>query len=741
MRGRSVILVACLSTVGVRSAARADTVDELFLEIRDLIEDVIRSEVAQDIVRNIRSAHPALCFHFRGALGRMLSSYWGGVPSQLREGIGILSADFAYWYITHDVKTEPYVCKPNGGASGAYEAFKEFICIRDKELRDEHSEGIPACTPEGWSREKTVLEEQCTFDAVDSTKALACAFSKAGLAVLRGAPREASDTIIDYLISAVGGKEKGLLGLVVNGTRDASELLNGVSTEIAGLIEDATEVCQLSFDLRGSSPCWFMDFWKILHGDNSAELIFQDYKNESIEVGHSKVSFLHDIPLLLKNPREFLSQPVAALSNEQSEPRKDETSDWDKLAARSGKVGSREQAVQVRVALGTAEARFVLVLGEASALYPVNGRAIQPAALQELISGLRHLELMNERARVMQRALKDFGIPVENLTVAGIRSALNNVRNLAISTDLIKGVLLKANRDEVVHGMEGLMRIATIFLEQTGVAVDAAVVEHIKALRNDPVFALLAKLIDSHDYRELAVAGLTAILDQPGSLEPVREQYRGLEAAERQFLVEFSAYVLDAGHGDGEQRTLARDALRNSVKTILLAKAEGGFPTKTGQMIRSNRASGTISPLLAYVNWTYRPALSVRWEFAGHWYDRSNAEYRRTISADVATAAIAMSDHMGLKLSLIDLAAPLAELALRDTSLNHENQGVVVLDALRPRVDLWLGLPELTRRVVVFAGLSLSGVRRTLVDQDMHYSFDLLRPEMTIDMGTALLLW
>jgi hypothetical protein len=256
--------------------------------------------------------------------------------------------------------------------------------------------------------------------------------------------------------------------------------------------------------------------------------------------------------------------------------------------------------------------------------------------------------------------------------------------------------------------------------------------ERITGFRTDPVFALVTKLVDAHDYRELAVAGLTTVLDRS----------RLLDAAEREFIVDFAAYVLDSGQ-DGEQRTLAREALRSAVKQVLLTKSTGGIPTESARapLVHRSWCDHDACALITYPKWSFWPAVAVRWEFGGTWIDRSGAGYRRTISADALTVAIPFSDHVGLQASVLDLVGPFSELALRDTGATYVNRIDPMIEFLRPRVQIWLALPEITRRVELFAGVSASALHRDREGSQVTYAVHPFDPDFSVDVGTELILW
>ncbi len=61
----------------------------------------------------------------------------------------------------------------------------------------------------------------------------------------------------------------------------------------------------------------------------------------------------------------------------------------------------------------------------------------------------------------------------------------------------------------------------------------------------------------------------------------------------------------------------------------------------------------------------------------------------------------------GIDVSLVDVLAPITELALRNGDLRYDRQAALWLDAVRPRIDLAFGLPSLSRHLSFGAGVSL----------------------------------
>jgi len=185
------------------------------------------------------------------------------------------------------------------------------------------------------------------------------------------------------------------------------------------------------------------------------------------------------------------------------------------------------------------------------------------------------------------------------------------------------------------------------------------------------------RLVMRGDYRALAMESLRAALDLP-----LADSKRPRET----FFLTLAAYLLDSGQGVGE--TVARGAFKAAAKDLLLSATHRGVP----------RAGD---------RWRFRwmPRLGLRLSFDEHYAITDPGTRRTVVTADWPTAMVAFTDYIGLEGSLIDPVAPLAELALRPagTYLGQEN---LVLDVLRPRLGVWVALPQLSRRIAVSTGFA-----------------------------------
>jgi hypothetical protein len=185
------------------------------------------------------------------------------------------------------------------------------------------------------------------------------------------------------------------------------------------------------------------------------------------------------------------------------------------------------------------------------------------------------------------------------------------------------------------------------------------------------------RLVMKHDYRSLAMESLRAALDLK-----LDDASRPRET----FFLTLASYLLDAGEGVNE--TVARSAFRAAAKDLLAATSHVGLPSN------EHRA-----------RFRWLPRIGVGLSFDSN-YAATGGDSRRTVvSAQWPTAMIAVSDYLGFEASLLDGAAPLAELALRQAGA-YRDERYVALDLLRPRLGLWVAMPALSKRLALTTGIA-----------------------------------
>jgi hypothetical protein len=219
------------------------------------------------------------------------------------------------------------------------------------------------------------------------------------------------------------------------------------------------------------------------------------------------------------------------------------------------------------------------------------------------------------------------------------------------------------------------------------------------------------RLIVKADHRTLAIellqAGLGLAHDRAGG-------------AKERFFISLAAYVLDASDGDAQAMT--RSAFRAAAKDLLRSVEVHGLPRADSR-------------------WRFRalPRLSFRMAVNDDHAVTSGERRRTVVAADWPTVMVALSDYAGLEASLLDPVAPLAELGLRDAG-DYADSTTLLLDAVRPRVGVWVGVPQLSRRLALSlgGGARLVGVDRTSAVGEALRARYVRRTSLTLDLGVEL---
>src|SRR5687767_13137172 len=156
MRARRIAGVVLWVVVAVTAAApervaRADAATAVYGDVKDVIEELIRSEIAQNVVAAVRARSPGIAVYFDDTLDRLASPYWGNLVTALQKDLIELVGDFVY------------VSVLEGSAEGALPTFLE--CVGG-------GKG-PACTAmrETLARGKTLLDDRCRADGTDAQAA------------------------------------------------------------------------------------------------------------------------------------------------------------------------------------------------------------------------------------------------------------------------------------------------------------------------------------------------------------------------------------------------------------------------------------------------------------------------------------------------------------------------------------------------------------------------------------------
>ena len=110
------------------------------------------------------------------------------------------------------------------------------------------------------------------------------------------------------------------------------------------------------------------------------------------------------------------------------------------------------------------------------------------------------------------------------------------------------------------------------------------------------------------------------------------------------------------------------------------------------------------------------PAPGVRASWNNAYFNAFGSDGFRVVpSLDFVSARLRLTPaeskaRVSFGASLFDPLAPLSELAMRRSDLNYDRQGLVFLDAIRPRLDFQFSVPSISRHVFLTGGFSLRAV-------------------------------
>ena len=213
----------------------------------------------------------------------------------------------------------------------------------------------------------------------------------------------------------------------------------------------------------------------------------------------------------------------------------------------------------------------------------------------------------------------------------------------------------------------------------------------LQQLFGDPEFADLVRYGARGDFRSLATSTLESVLQrwnwQDTGLCSVGDKCR-------KFIIAFAGYAIDAETSGND--TAARAEFENAAEEVLTES-----PDERRLFPRKGQASLWWQTLLV-------PNASLRVSWSPDYFTGSGQnEPRYVASIDWLTVLRwAPLANLGFQTSLVDLAAPLAELSFRPNA-RVDNGGVVALDLVRPRLDVLLAVPEFSRRLVLETGAAL----------------------------------
>jgi hypothetical protein len=675
-------LLAFAILCGFAPPARADLAGSIYGDVQNVIEELIQSEVTQSVTRTVGASSPALGFYMHGTLERLGSPYWGSLGRVLKDDLTVMIADFVYWHMV------------TGGGDGDVvgSAKKFFSCAKPGESwNPQHCKRLIDAIQ---GQKRPLLEVECRRTKPAADRKIACHVGLAVLAALKGRG-EVRQHLVDALSEIVlleisdknvGGRMRDILTKWMDLPKDLpTPLIEALANpDLGALLTDA------ALDKR----CADADMIKQAIDDPTGPFSWLCFA-----VTHKQLEPLLAAKVTVKENGHVFTHTIqhweleAAIRELDSGKADDDIiyrmfaeEAWDKecplgVTPQGPCAGKRFQpGAKITVAWLRRQALEVTI-GPAG---KVTGG--QPGFLINPVFKFRKLsQRIAELRALVPPSLKQTLFYAGQTVSVDTRPALRSLHRMArlVSELRARWYLWAQNANSKSFDeldIAELLHVARASLDEATIQANSALAFLDKEASGGAATLDIGdwlRMVMRADYRSLAIESLRAALDLP---------LGGTSRPHETFFLSLASYLLD--NGDGINEAVARSAFRASAKQLLLQSQKRGVP-RVGDRVRFG--------LL--------PRISVRLAFNDAYAVTDDDNRRKAVAADWPTVMVALTDYVGLELSVIDFVAPLSELALRPPG-TYRHQGNVALDAIRPRLGLWIAVPQFSRRLALSAGVA-----------------------------------
>ncbi|MDX2090447.1 MAG: hypothetical protein SFX73_21495 [Kofleriaceae bacterium] len=674
----SLVLVCVLSAPRL---ARADLASSLYGDVRDVIEELIQTEVTTSVVHTIEARSPALAFYMRGTLERLASPYWGSLGRVLKDDLTVAVSDFVYWHLS-----------VGGGDGDIVASAKRFFrCAKDPAGKgDESCKRLLDAIGE---QRRPLVEVECRRAKPAADRRVACDIGLAVLAALKGRG-EVRQHLVDAMSNIVLGEiaDKDIGGRmrdVMTRWMDLPKDLPMPLLEALGNVDLGAELTDEAIEKRCTDPKMLQQALNDPHNP-FAWICFA--------VTHASLPKALAATVKIKENGKEVARAidywVIAGALKDFDTDRDDDSALRLLAelAFDGECpAGKEYAEGVWPCSGKRLEPGATVqvtwLGRMSPPWQVNaqgrigitnGKFLMSSVIKFRKLMWRIQELRSLVPSSLAPTLFHAGRTVSADTAKVLRAAHRMAR--LIGELRARWYLWSQNQKKAFDEIDvaELLGVARASLGATNTELSAALAFLDKEAAGGSATLDIGdwlRMVMRADYRSLAMESLRAALDL---------ELRNTNRPHETFFLSLAAYLLDNSEGVGEQ--VARAAFRASAKELLLSASHRGVP-RIGDRLRGR--------LL--------PRLSMRLSFNDAYAVTDGDTRRYTIATDWPTAMFAVNDYIGLEVSFLDFVAPLAEMALRPAGTYHDQQ-YVALDALRPRLGLYVAVPQFSRRLALSTG-------------------------------------
>lgn len=703
-----VLLVVC----ALVRPARADLAGAIYGDVRDVVEELIQTEVTASVVATVKQRSPALAFYMRGTLERLASPYWGSLGRVLKDDLTVVVSDFVYWHLS------------TGGGDGDViaSARRFFGCVTARADAPPANDACARLVSAVGKQYRPLIEVECRRAKPAQDRRVACHVGLAVLAALEGrgeVRRHLVDALADIVLSEAGDRDLGnRLRDVLTRWLDQPRDLPTPLLEALGNPDLAAALSDDAIDKRCENP----ELVDTILKDPFGPLSWVCFA-----VTHKALPKALGAKIVIKEGKNAIEVPIdywiiqAALKDYDADRASDDSAfrllaelAFDARCPAGNSVVEAWPCKGARLAPGASVSvswlgRNITGTIGASGVFETRADRAMVIALLRFRKLIRRIEELRglvppTLSNVMFYAGK---------TPVDARAALRSAHRMArLVTELRSRWYLWAQNTKSFEELDvaELLNVARESLGSArGEAANALAFLDKQATGGAATLDIgdWLRLVMRADYRSLAMESLRAALDLR-----LADASRPRET----FFLTLAAYLLDTGEGVNE--AVARSAFRAAAKDLLLSATTRGVP-RVGDRVR----------------FRFMPRLAMRLSFNDTYAITDGDTRRYVIAADWPTFMVAITDFVGVEASLLDPVAPLSEMALRPPG-TYARYEYVALDVLRPRIGVWIAVPQFSRRLALTSGFGARFVALTRSDDGSQitasYGYD---PSLTFDAG------
>jgi hypothetical protein len=707
MRWFLTLVIVC----SVARPARADLASSLYGDVRDVIEELIQTEVTTSVVTAIETRSPALAFYMHGTLERLGSPYWGSLGRALKDDLTIAVSDFVYWHLS-----------TGGGDGDVVNSARSFFGCVTARGDANASDGCKRLLVAVHQQHRPLIEVECRRAKPAPERRVACDIGLATLAALQGrgeVRHHLIDALGDIVLSEVVDPGLGdRLREVLTRWLDLPKDLPTPLLEALGNPDLGSQLTDAAIDTLCADPKMLDE---VLRDPNTARgwICFA--------VSHSSLPAMLAAKIQITDNGQKLDTKVdfwriqAALKDV----------DPDRVTDDSAIRLLAELAFDERCPPGNTfdvwPCKGARLAAGATLTIDWFGRTTSATVSGDgtmIAKPNRQLMLWLLRFRKTTRR-------IEELRALVPPSLSGYVFYPGSSSKAAKSVLRSMHR---MARLVTELRARWYLWAQNSRTIEDLDVAELLHVAHDSLGAATGELKGSLDFLDKHAVGGAATLDIGDWLRLVmRADYRSLameslraaldlrlastNRTKETFFLTLAAYLLDTSN-DGVGEAVARSAFRAAAKDLLLSASHRGVP-RPGDRLR----------------FRWLPRLSARMSFSDTYAVTDGNSKRNVVAADWPTMMVAINDYVGLEASVLDPIAPLAEMALRPAGA-YSRYSYVLLDALRPRFGAWVAVPSLSRRIALTTGFGARFLDITRTDDGTkivgRYGY---KPSLTFDAG------